>query len=107
MRYTPQRVPVTSMSIATERTYRDDEGKEHKDTEWHSVLAWRALAEACNQYLNKGKLVYIEGRLHSRDWEDENKVKQRRTEVIAEQVKFLEPKKGAPAGATEEADLPL
>jgi single-strand DNA-binding protein len=60
MRHTPQGTAVTSMSVATDRTWRDAEGTEHKETEWHSVLAWNKLAEACNQYLAKGRLVYCE-----------------------------------------------
>jgi len=90
MRYTPQGHAVTAFSVATERTWTDVEGHEQKESEWHNVIAWRELAEACNTYLTKGSLVYIQGRLHTRDWEDEQKVKHRRTEVIAEEVKFLD-----------------
>jgi single-strand DNA-binding protein len=90
MRYTPQGSPVTTFSLATERVWHDQEGKEHRETEWHNVVAWNKLAEACNQYLKKGSLVYLEGRLHTRTWEDEQKVTHRWTEVIAEEVKFLD-----------------
>jgi single-strand DNA-binding protein len=90
MRYTAQGAPVTAFSLATERTWKDAEGTDHKETEWHQVVAWHKLAEACYQYLKKGSLVYLEGRLHTRDWEDGNKVTHRRTEVIAEGVKFLD-----------------
>lgn len=90
MRYTPQGDSVTTLSVATWRTWRDASELEHKETEWHTVIAWRKLAEACSQFLHKGSLVYIEGRNQTRQWEDEQRVKYRRTEVIAEEVKFLE-----------------
>ena len=97
MHYTPQGIPSTSFSIATERTWHGDDHKDQKETEWHQIVAWGKLGEICNEYLAKGRLVYIEGRLHTRDtreWEEEGKGKQRRTEVIAEVVKFLEHKRG-------------
>ena len=90
MRFTPQGDAVTTMSVATTRTWRDGDKQEHKETEWHTVVAWRKLAEACNNHLHKGSLVYIEGRNHTRQWEDDQQVKHRRTEVIAEEVKFLD-----------------
>jgi single-strand DNA-binding protein len=104
MRYTAQGAPVTAFSLATERTWKDAEETDHKETEWHNVLAWNKLAEACNQYLKKGSLVYLEGRLHTHDWEDGNKVTHRRTEVITEEVKFLphfHPPAKRPAAANE------
>jgi single-strand DNA-binding protein len=100
MRYTPQGDAVTTLSVATWRTWRDASDQEHKETEWHTVIAWRKLAEACNQYLHKGSLVYIDGRNHTRQWEDEQQGKHRRTEVIAEEVKFLDTRRDE--GATEE-----
>lgn len=88
MRYTAQGVAITRFSVATERSWKD-EGTEKKETEWHSIVAWRGLAEVCNQHLKKGSRVYLEGRLHYSEWEDEVKGKQRRAEVVAEVVKFL------------------
>jgi len=86
LRQSAQGIPVTALSVATERTWRDGNGQTHKETEWHLVVVWNKLAEACHQYLRKGQLVYIEGRLH---WKDAADVIHRRTEVIAEEVKFL------------------
>jgi single-strand DNA-binding protein len=90
MRYTPQGHAVTTFSVATQRTWTDGDGQPQKETEWHQVLAWNTLAEACNGYLIKGSFVYIEGRLHTRAWEDDNQVRHWRTEVIADEVKFLD-----------------
>lgn len=89
MKYTAQGAAITRFSVATERSWKDDEGTEKKETEWHSIVAWRGLAEVCNQYLKKGSRVYLEGRLHYSEWEDELKGKQRKAEVVAEVVKFL------------------
>lgn len=89
MKYTTEGIAVAQFSLATQRTWKDEEGQEKKETEWHRVVTWRALAEACNTHLKKGSRVYVEGRLHYSEWEDSEKGKQRKTEVIAEAVKFL------------------
>ncbi len=89
MKFIAEGTAVTQLSIATERSWKDEDRQEKKETEWHRVVAWRGLAEACNKYLKKGSRVYIEGRLHYSEWEDDDKGKQRKTEVIAEVVKFL------------------
>lgn len=90
MRYTPQGTAVTSFPVATDRSWKDEGGADHKETTWHSIVTWSKLAEVCNDHLTKGRLVYIEGRIHNRDWEDEHQIKHYRTEVIAEEVKFLD-----------------
>ena len=90
MHYTPQGTTVTTFPVATERSWKDESGADHKETTWHSIVTWNKLAEVCNEYLTKGRMVYIEGRLHNRDWEDEHQIKHFRTEVIAEEVKFLD-----------------
>jgi single-strand DNA-binding protein len=90
MRFTPTGSPVTSFSVATNRTYNTPDGEKKEETEWFSVVAWNKLAETCNQYLTKGKLVYVEGRLQTRTWEGTDGQKHSRTEVIASQVTFLD-----------------
>lgn len=90
MRYTPQGAPVTTFSVATERSWRDGDGQVHKETEWHAIVVWNKLAEICHEHLRKGSRIYVEGRLKSRSWEDDQKVTHYRTEVIAEDVTFLE-----------------
>jgi single-strand DNA-binding protein len=87
--HTPNGTPYTVLLIETERTWRDTEGQKHTEREVHPVQVWRALAEACSQYLRENQLVYVEGRLHTRQWQDDQQRKHQRIDVIAEQVKFL------------------
>jgi single-strand DNA-binding protein len=100
MRFTPSGRPVTSFSIATNWRYTTAEGERKEDTEWFSVVAWGKLAEQCNQFLTKGRLVYIEGRLRLRTWEGQDGKTRARNEIIAEKVKFLD-RQGAPAATGE------
>ncbi len=85
VRYTASQVPVCTFSLATDWQNRNGE----KQTEWHNIVAWRKLAEICGQYLNKGKLIYIEGRLQTRDWDDRDGNKRRTTEIVATEMKML------------------
>jgi single-strand DNA-binding protein len=87
--HTPNGTPYTLLAIETERTWRDSGGERRTEREVHTVQVWRGLAEACSQYLRENQLVYIAGRLHTRVWEDDQQVTHQRTDVIAEQVKFL------------------
>lgn len=91
MRFTPSGSPVTTFSIACNRKYTQD-GQSKEETEWLSVVAWNKQAESCNQYLVKGSMVYVEGRLHTRTWDGQDGQKHYRTEVIASQVIFLDKK---------------
>ena len=100
MRFTPNGNPVTSFRIATNRVYTSPEGERKEETEWFTVVTWGKLAEQCNQFLSKGRLVYAEGRLHNRTWESQDGQKHYRTEVIANRVTFLD--KQAPGTAREE-----
>jgi single-strand DNA-binding protein len=86
MRYTPSGKPVTSFSVATSRTWVAPDGERREATEWFNVVAWRELAEICNQYLRKGARVYIEGRLQTRSWEDGEGRRHYRTEVVAAEM---------------------
>ena len=90
MHYTPQGTSVTQFPVATERSWTDESGADHKETTWHSIVTRDHLAEVCNKQLTKGRMVYIEGRLHNRSWEDERQIQHYSTEVIAEEVKFLD-----------------
>ncbi|MBI1971600.1 MAG: single-stranded DNA-binding protein, partial [Candidatus Wildermuthbacteria bacterium] len=72
--------PVCSLRVATNRAWKDQQGQQHEEAEYHSVVAWRRLAEIASQYLQKGALVYIEGRLQTRSWQDQQGVKKYRTE---------------------------
>ncbi len=96
MRFTPNGRPVTSFSTATNRRYTTSEGERREETEWFTVVTWGKLAEQCNQYLTKGRLVYVEGRLHSHSWEGQDGQKRYRNEIIADRVSFLDRQASAP-----------
>ena len=115
MRFTPSGNPVTSFRVATNRVYTTTEGERKEETEWFTVVAWNRLAEQCNQFLTKGRLVYAEGRLHTRTWESQDGQKHYRTEMIANRVVFLDRQAVAPlpeekveeAGELEPEDIPF
>ena len=90
MRFTPNGKPVTTFRVATNRAYTTPEGERKEETEWFTVVAWNKLAEQCNQFLTKGRLIYAEGRLHTRTWESTEGQKHYRTEIIANRVTFLD-----------------
>ncbi len=103
MRFTPNGRPVTSFTVATNRVYSTPEGERKQETEWFNVVAWNRLAEQCNQFLAKGRLVYAEGRLHTRSWEDQDGKQHSRAELIASRVIFLD-RKAASALPEEKTD---
>ena len=98
MRFTPNGRPVTSFSVATNRRYTTQDGERREETEWFTVVTWGKLAEQCNQFLGKGRLVYVEGRLHSHSWESQDGQKRYRNEIIADRVSFLDRQASAPTG---------
>ena len=100
MRFTPNGRPVTSFNIATNRRYTTAEGERREETEWFTVVAWGKLAEQCNQFLTKGRLVYVEGRLQLRSWDGQDGQKRYRNEIVADRVSFLD--KQAVASLPEE-----
>lgn len=89
VKYTQSGVPVARFSMATDEVWKDQSGEKQQRTEWHTIVAWRKLAEICGQYLNKGKLVYIEGRLQTRNWEDKDGNKRHTTEIQADNMVML------------------
>lgn len=89
-RMTPQGANVTSFSIATNLVWTDQSGVKQSKVEFHNIVAWRKLGEICAQYLKKGRRVYVEGRLQTRDWEDQTGVKRYRTEIIADNMILLD-----------------
>ncbi len=92
VRYTQSNTAVATLNIATSERYKDGNGELQEKTEWHRVVAWGRLAEICQQYLNKGSLVYIEGPLQTRQWEDNQGQKRYTTEVKALQMTMLDSK---------------
>jgi len=98
MRFTPSGRPVTSFRVATNWRYTTPQGERKEETEWFTVVAWGRLAEQCNQFLTKGRLVYVEGRLRLRTWDGQDGQRRARNEIVADRVKFLDRQPIAAAG---------
>jgi single-strand DNA-binding protein len=96
MRYTADGTALTNFRVAASRTYSGRDGERKEETEWFSVVTWQKLAEQCSQFLQKGRRVYVEGRLQTRSWDTPEGERKYRTEVIAERVLFLDPKGDMP-----------
>ncbi len=120
IRTLPSGKAVATFPVATSRRSRDREGNRRDDTEWHNVVCFDRLAEIAGQYLGKGKMVFIEGRIQTRSWEDREGKKQYRTEIVCENFQMLgsrgEAARSSPtpaaaedleAGAVEDDDLPF
>jgi single-strand DNA-binding protein len=129
VRYTAGGAPVANFNVATSERFNNKAGEREERTEWHRVVAFGKLAEICQQYLKKGKQVYVEGRLQTRQWEDQQGQKRYTTEIVAQNMQMLgragegvgggdfpsqdygannEPApQGAPSGGTEDDDLPF
>lgn len=105
MRYTPSGRPVTSFSVATSRTWTSAEGERREETEWFNVVAWGSLAEICKGHLTKGQQVYVEGRLQTRGWEDENGTRHYRTELVANEMIVLGDRSSASSEPDDRDDL--
>ena len=80
---------ISRFSMATDESWKDQNGEQQQRTEWHNIVAWRRLAEICGQYLSKGKLVYVEGRIQTRSWEDPEGNKKYTTEIQADKMVML------------------
>ena len=89
VKYTPSGAPVAKFTLATDESFKDRTGEQQKHTEWHNIVAWNKLAEICGEYLTKGKLVYIEGSIRSRQWEDQAGNKRTSYEIVARTMQML------------------
>ncbi|HXG56613.1 MAG TPA: single-stranded DNA-binding protein [Vicinamibacterales bacterium] len=89
LRYTPGGAPVATLNLATTEVWNDKAGQKQEKTEWHRIVLWGKTAESLNEYLVKGKQIYVEGRLQTRTWEDKDKVKKYTTEVRGDRVVLL------------------
>ncbi len=98
MRFTASGSAVANFRIACSRTYTDREGQRQEVTEWVSIVAWQRLAELVGQYLSKGRTVYVEGRLQTRQWQDREGNNRYTTEVVANDVQFLSGRGGGGGG---------
>ena len=121
MRFTANGRAVATMRVACSRSYTTQDGEKREETEWVRVVAWARLAEQASQYLAKGRSVYVEGRLQTREWEDKEGQRRFTTEVVAQDIQFLDRRGGgdydnasgapagaaAPAGSVDPDDLPF
>jgi single-strand DNA-binding protein len=102
LRYTTSGVAVATFGLATNESWRDQDGNVQEKTEWHNIVAWRKLAEICGEWLKKGKKVYVEGRLQTRSYDDRNTgTKKYMTEIVADSIIMLDSR-----GATAEGGGP-
>ncbi len=116
LRYTQSGQAVVNFTLATTENWTNRNGEREERTEWHRIVAWGKTAELCAQYLSKGRTVYVEGRLQTREWEDREGQKRRTTEITAQTVQFLggprggggaeRPARGPEASASDEPTPP-
>ena len=92
LRHTQAGAAVASFNMATTERYKNKEGDQVENTEWHRIVAWSRLAEICGEYLSKGSRVYIEGKLQTRKWEDQDGNDRYTTEIVAREMKMLSPR---------------
>ncbi len=110
VRFTASGSPVANFRIATTEKWTDKEGQKQERTEWHRIVAWGRLGETCGEYLSKGRQVYVEGRIQTRQWDDRDGNKRYTTEIVAATVQFLGGRgegasEGAGRGASEPASV--
>lgn len=99
LRYTQNGQAVVNFTLATTENWTNRGGEREERTEWHRIVAWGRTAENCAQYLSKGRTVYVEGRLQTREWEDRDGQKRRTTEINAQTVQFIGSARGNSPGS--------
>jgi len=100
LRHTPAGKAVCTLRVATNESWTDQSGERQERTEWHQIVVWGRSAENCNQYLRKGRSVFVEGRLQTRKWQDKEGQDRWTTEIVADRVQFIGGgERGAGAGA--------
>jgi len=100
IRYTQNGTQVATFNLATTERRKGPDGQIQESTEWHRIVAWQRLAEICGEYLHKGSKVYIEGRIQTRKWKDQNGVDRYTTEIVAREMKMLSPRGGESGGSS-------
>jgi single-strand DNA-binding protein len=104
-RFTSSGQQVCNFTLATDESFKDRAGEKQKRTEWHRIVVWGKLAEICQQYLKRGTMVYVEGRIQTRQWDDRSGSKRTTTEIVASVMRMLSPRgEAAPAPAEPEAE---
>ena len=92
VRYTPSGSAVANFNVATNEAWKDSNGNQQERVEWHRIVAWGKLGEICGEYLKKGSHIYLEGRLRTRSWEDQNGNRRYTTEILASDIQMLDKK---------------
>lgn len=105
LRYTPQGTAVCTMGLATNRTWVTENGDKKEETEFHRIVAWNKLAELCSQLLFKGRRVYVEGRLQTRQWSAQDGTQRQATEIVIEDMLVLDSKRQGEEGAYDESSV--
>ena len=106
LRYSQSGTPVASLSVATDESYKDRDGNKVERTEWHRVSVFQRQAENCANFLAKGSLVYVEGSLTTRKWQDQQGQDRYTTEIKADRVQFLDRKGDNQGGADQQQGAP-
>jgi single-strand DNA-binding protein len=103
IKYLPDGTMVTNFNLATDEQWKDKNGEKVQKTEWHKIVTYRKLAEICGNYLVKGSLVFIEGKIQTRSWDDKDGVKHYMTEIVANEMKMLDSRGQGQAKANTDA----
>ena len=106
-RFTPQGTAVCNLSVATNESWKDQNGEMQDRTEWHRVVMYGRMAETATEYMKKGQMVYIEGRLNTREWEDQNQIKRRTTEIRCDNFTMLGKRSDSSGPASANPDSPM
>lgn len=107
LRYTPQGTAVCTMGLATNRTWVTDSGEKREETEFHRVVAWNKLAEVCSQLLFKGRKIFVEGRLQTRQWTGQDGAARQATEVVMEEMVILDSRRQGEETPYEDNQTPV
>jgi single-strand DNA-binding protein len=98
MRYTQGGQPVANLRLATTERWTDKNGQKQESTEWHRIVVFGKQAEICNQYLTKGRQIFVEGRIQTRQWQDQQGQKRYTTEIVAQNIQMLGPRSDGASG---------
>ena len=105
LKHTPSGIPVTSFNLATTDSWKDRAGNLQEHTDWHTVVAWRGLAEICHKLVKKGARIYVEGKLQTRNFEDKNGVKKHIVEILIDSMLLLDAKRNKGIEGEQSLDI--
>ena len=107
LRYTPQGTAVCTLGLATNRSWQTDTGEKREETEFHRLVAWNKLAELCSQLLFKGRKIFVEGRLQTRQWTGQDGTARQTTEIVIDEMLILDSKRAAESGGEAVPEEPV